>query len=184
MSARLNSYCLSQKWKNRVLILNLNGKRLYPSKSVKYLGIKIDGNLTWIDHIIDTAIKLNRANAVLFKIREFVSIKILKSIYYAIFDCHLNCANTVWGQDRYSMNRLIILQRKALHIISFECRNAHLNPLFFKDGIIKLPDKIMMENCLFISKSINFNLLSISITGLLFLQTHITMKPLALQKVC
>ena len=67
----------------------------------------------------------------LFKVREFVNIKILKSIYYAIFDCHLNYANAAWGQNRYSMNQLVILQRKALRIISFECRNANSNPLFF-----------------------------------------------------
>ena len=42
--------------------------------------------------------------------------------------------------------------------MSFECRNAHSNPLFFRHEIIKLPDKIIMENCLFISKSINFDL--------------------------
>ena len=88
---------------------------------------------------------------------KFVNIKILKSISNAIFDCHLNHANTAWGQNRYSMNRLIILQKKSLHIISFECRGAHSNPLF-RHEIIKLPDKILMENCLFISKSINFNL--------------------------
>ena len=94
----------------------------------------------------------------LFKVREFVNIKILKSIYYTIFDCHLNYANTAWGQNRYSMNQLVILQRKALRIISFECRNANSNPLFFRHEIIKLPDKIIMKNCLFISKPINFNL--------------------------
>ena len=42
--------------------------------------------------------------------------------------------------------------------MSFESRNAHSNSLFFRHEIIKLPDKIIMENCLFISKSINFNL--------------------------
>ena len=50
----------------------------------------------------------------LFKVREFVNTKILKSIYYAIFDCHLNYANTVWGQNRNSVNRLIILHKKGL----------------------------------------------------------------------
>ena len=45
--------------------------------------------------------------------------------------------------------------------MSFECRSAHSNRLFFRHEIIKLPDKIIMENCLFISKSINFNLPSI-----------------------
>ena len=62
------------------LKLKLNDKRLYPTESVKYLGIKIDENLTWIDHINDSAIELNRANAMPFKVREFVNIKILKSI--------------------------------------------------------------------------------------------------------
>ena len=71
--------------------------RLYPTKSVKYLGIKVDENLTWIDQINDTAINLDQAKAMLFKAREFLNNKILKSIYYAIFDCHLNYANTVWG---------------------------------------------------------------------------------------
>ena len=96
------------------LKLRLNGKRIYPTKSVKYLGIKIDENLTWIDHINDIAIKLNRANAMLFKVMEFVNINILKSICDAIFDCHLICVNTVWGQNRSSMNRLTILQKKPL----------------------------------------------------------------------
>ena len=29
------------------LKLKLNGKRLYPTNSVKYLGVKIDENLSW-----------------------------------------------------------------------------------------------------------------------------------------
>ena len=98
---------------------------MYPIKSVKYLGIKIDEKLTWIDNINDIAIKLNRANNMLFKVREFRNTKILKSVYYAIFDCHLNYANTVWGQNTNLMNRLIIMRKKVLRIMSFECRNAH-----------------------------------------------------------
>ena len=43
--------------------IKLSGKRLYPSNSVKYLGIKIDGFLHWHDQVNSTAVKLNRANA-------------------------------------------------------------------------------------------------------------------------
>ena len=43
----------------------------------------------------------------------------------------------------------------------FECRNAHSNPCFCRHEEIKLPDKILLENCLFISKSVNFNLHSV-----------------------
>ena len=43
--------------------IKLYGKRLYPTESVKYLGLKFDTNLTWQHHVIDLSIKLNRANA-------------------------------------------------------------------------------------------------------------------------
>ena len=63
----------------------LSGKRIYPTGSVKYLGLKIGQHLTWQHHINDLSVKLNRANA-LFKIRKFVNDKkILRSIYFAIY---------------------------------------------------------------------------------------------------
>ena len=43
--------------------VKLSRKRLYPSKSVKYLGLKIDEDLNWKDQTHDIARKLNRANA-------------------------------------------------------------------------------------------------------------------------
>ena len=46
--------------------LKLNSKRFCPTKSVKYLSIKIDDNLTWIHHVNDTT-KLNTTNSILFK---------------------------------------------------------------------------------------------------------------------
>ena len=49
--------------------IKLNRKRLYPSKSVKYLGIvKIDENLNWKQHIHNITIKLNRANYIKLEI--------------------------------------------------------------------------------------------------------------------
>ena len=41
------------------LKLKLNGRILYSTKSVKYLGIKIDESVTWNDHMNDVAIKLH-----------------------------------------------------------------------------------------------------------------------------
>ena len=38
------------------LKLKLNGTRLYPTNSVKYLGIKIDENLNWKQQISDIAV--------------------------------------------------------------------------------------------------------------------------------
>ena len=71
------------------LNIKLCGKRLYPTKSVKYLGVKIDTKLSWQDHVNDLSVNVNRANPLLFKMRKYVSLKILRSIYFAIFDTYL-----------------------------------------------------------------------------------------------
>ena len=81
------------------LKIKLCGKRLYPTESVKYLGVKIDTNLSWQYRVNDLSIKLNRAHALLSKIRKFVSLKILRSIYFAIFDSYLSYCCLVWAQN-------------------------------------------------------------------------------------
>ena len=75
--------------------IKLNRKRLYPTDSVEYLCIRIDKNLNWKHHVSDIAIKLNRADALLFKIRNDVNVNTLKTIYYAIFDSHINYASVI-----------------------------------------------------------------------------------------
>ena len=112
--------------------IKLNRKQLYPTDSVKYLGIRIDKNLNWKHHVSDIAIKLNRANALLFKIRNFVNVNTLKTIYYAIFDSHINYANVIWAQIFNAVNRVSVLQKEALRTISFQPRDCHSSPLFKK----------------------------------------------------
>ena len=135
--------------------IKLSRKRLYPSKSVKYLGIKIDENLNWKQHIHDIAIKLNRANALLSIIRNYVNKLTLRTIYFAIFDSHINYANLIWGQNLHSLSRIIILQKKALRIMNFQSRDSHSSALFRSNHILKLEDKILIESIIFISKSFN-----------------------------
>ena len=70
-------------------------KRLYFSKLAKYLGVKIDENLNWKDQTYDILTKLNRANALLYNIRNYVSFITLKAIYFAIFELHINYAKII-----------------------------------------------------------------------------------------
>ena len=134
--------------------IKLNRKTLYPSKSVKYRGIKTDENLNWKQHIHDIAIKLNRANALLFTIRNYVNKHILRTIYFAIFDSQINYAmGTKRGQN--AVNRIVILQKKALRIMNFQSKDSHSSPLFKSNHTLKLEDKILIENIVFINKSFN-----------------------------
>ena len=84
--------------------LKLSHKRLFPTDSLKYLGVKIDGNLSWKSHIDYLPVKLRRANALLFKIRNFVNSSVLRTIYFAIFVSHLNYCCLVWSQNCNAIN--------------------------------------------------------------------------------
>ena len=54
-------------WKiNSEVKIKLSRKRLYPTDSVIYFGIRIDENLNWKHHVNDIVIKLNKANALFF----------------------------------------------------------------------------------------------------------------------
>ena len=59
------------------LKIKLNGKKLYETDSVKYLGIYIDKRLTWKQQINHVAFKVNKANAVLSKLKHVLNIKTL-----------------------------------------------------------------------------------------------------------
>ena len=82
------------KWKRKKLEgdlkIRLCGKSLYPTESVKYLGIKVDSILTWQHHVNGISIKLDRANTLFFKMRKYVSLVIRRSIYFDIFDSYFS----------------------------------------------------------------------------------------------
>ena len=107
------------------LKITLNGKRLYETDSVKYLGILIDKKLTWEQQINHVGIKLNKANAMLSKLRHVLDITNLRSVYYATFESYLFYVSIVWEQNTSSFKTLHLLQNKSLRMIFFQNRNSH-----------------------------------------------------------
>ena len=125
--------------------IKLSGKRLYLTESVKCLGVKIDANISWQYHINDLSVKLNRVNALLFKMRKYVSCKILRSNY---FDSYLSHCCLVWAQNCSTIQGIVILQKKAIRIINFQPRNSHTSHLFKQSPILTLKDLFVSESCI------------------------------------
>ena len=96
------------------LNLKLCGKKFKPSNYVRYLGIYLDEYLNWSPNINHLSQKLVKANAVLCKLRHFVNVATMKSIYYAIFYSHLSCVCTAWDQNLNSTHHINLLQKKAM----------------------------------------------------------------------
>ena len=91
-------------------------------------------------------VKLNRANALLFKIRNLINNSILRTIHFSIFESHLNYCSLVWSQNFNASNWLVVLQKEALRIINFQPCNSHSSPLFKKNPILEFSDKVNLGN--------------------------------------
>ena len=139
---------------NYDLKIKLQGKRLYPSKYVKYLGILIDPHLNWSFHTDILASKLSRTVGMLSKIRHFVSNVTLRNIYFGIFSSILMYGAQIWGQvQNRHVNRIIRLQNKAIRIINFANYQEPTSNLFNNSKILKFEDNIALKNYLYVHDS-------------------------------
>ena len=139
--------------------IKLNGHRLYPSDSIKYLGILLDSTLNWNQHCEALSIKLKRANGMLMKIRHYVQKKELKSIYFALFSSHLNYGCQIWAQcNNVYTRRIFKLQNRAQRILEFADFRDEANPLYKNNKILKLSDQVTTQNCIFVFDYLKKNL--------------------------
>ena len=138
---------------------------------MKYLGLYIDSNLNWHAHEAVLSPKLSRALGMLCKIRHFVKLETLLSIYYGIFSSILTYGSQIWGQSNNVTNKLQILQNKALRVINFKPTRASVSPLFKNCKILKLKDNVNLQNFVFAHDSIKSNLPSSLLGQLLFVDT-------------
>ena len=127
------------------LKVRLHGKRLYPTGIAKYLEVKIVANFNRQWQVNDLSVKLNRINALLYKTRKYVSPKILKSIYFAIFESHLSYYSLVWTQNFRTIKWIAILQKRLLESLisnqGISILVPYLNKTLFQNFKIKYAEK-------------------------------------------
>ena len=101
----------------------LDGKRLVPTKSVKYLGVLLDEHLHWNEQISQVKMKLNRAIGILSKLRYNANLSVLKIIYHSLFGSRLLYGSQLWGQKTLKTQTTFqALQNRALEKITFKKR--------------------------------------------------------------
>ena len=110
--------------------IKINNQQVERVESFKFLGVLIDHNLTWNNHVTLISNKLSRTCGILAKLKNLLPECILQLIYNALFLSHLNYGITAWGF--HSCSRLLKLQKKAVRLISKRKYNAHTSPIFKK----------------------------------------------------
>ena len=128
------------------LSIKMNGFKLTPVDYIKYLGMYIDKNLDWNQHILELTKKLNRANGILSKLRYNTTLEICLQVYYAIFYSYLIYGCNVWGfTSEENINAIQVLQNKCLRIMTFAPYISNVDQSFLDLKLLKVRDVIKTQ---------------------------------------
>ena len=141
----------------------INKQAIEEVKFVKYLGVLIDSHLTFKAHIDELTKKIARSVGILYKLRPFVTTRILTNVYYAIVYPFLLYGITVWGSaSKTLLTPLHILQKKYVRLATFNDAYPivpgplfHTPPLFYKLKILTIFDIYNLQLGKLVYESLN-----------------------------
>ena len=134
--------------------ININGNEIKQVNFTKFLGIYIDEHLSWAQHIDYLSQKIARNVGILSKLKYFLPRYIMNTLYYSLILSHLQYC-TLLCANAYStcLNKLRILQKKTIRIITQSHYLAHTDPLFSKLKLLKLDDLYKRQLGIYMYKS-------------------------------
>lgn len=112
--------------------------------SFKLVGIHIDENLKWINHITAIAKKIASSTYGLHKASKELDCHNKKLLYSGLIHSHLTYGLAIWGHaTKGRLNTLLVKQKKAIRKIYNLKYRDHTKPYFVKGNILQLPELII-----------------------------------------
>jgi len=139
--------------------LNIGDDIIEEAHVAKFLGMFIDSKLDWNVHLDYVKNKLNSSLYAMRRVKHILSKNHLMTLYYSLIYPYIDYGITMWGSaTKIHTNKITLLQKKAVRIISNARYNDHTEPLFRELKILKLDDiyKLKLNKFMF---SLNSGLL-------------------------
>ena len=147
------------------LNVQIEGHTVDETYQTKFLGVIIDSNLTWKQHIMYISGKIAKGIGIIKKVRKVLDKETLVTLYYSFIYRYLCYCSHVWGGTCVTyMNRLIILQKKIIRIIDGVRPRSHSKPLFKELNIMNIENIGKFQITRFMYHIYNHNALDIFIS--------------------
>jgi hypothetical protein len=118
---------------------------------VMFLGVKLDCELKFSEHVEYVASKITSGIYCLRKLRLWLPRSKLVEVYQSLIQSHLLYAILVWGYSTTSnVDRILKLQKMAIRIICFKRRDYSCRSLFRELGLLTFPALFVLEACSYI----------------------------------
>ena len=104
----------------------INEQPILRVSETMFLGVFLDDNFTWKSHISLSASKLSKSIGIIHKSRFFLSTHSLRTLYKSMILPYLYYCNLAWGGTyKSNLQRIVILQKRALRIVRNSTYDAH-----------------------------------------------------------
>ena len=111
-----------------------------------YLGVILDKRLNFQLHILCLEKRVSRSVGILGKLRLLLFSSTLLLLYHALVHPHLLYGLPIWGSTfKTYLNKLRILQNKAIRIITNSVRRSAITPQFRNLNVLTIADLTLMR---------------------------------------
>ena len=125
-------------------------------KSVRALGVLLDQDLTLVEHVKSLHSKLSRNLYSLRQISNLFPTPILKLVYKANFQSHINyCSNILSMCTKTTLDPIIKMQKKAIRLVSKVKYNESTTPLFKEHNILPIMQQIEYSSLMIMHDYLN-----------------------------
>lgn len=124
-----------------------------PSTSVKYLGVILDHNLKWEQHLHQLTTKLRKTIYKFILLRKCADIQNLRLTYHALVLLHITYGITAWGGACQNVTeKLNIIQRKIIKIMYRKPSRYPTDQLFQDTKLLTIQENYIKESTVQIFK--------------------------------
>ena len=127
--------------------LDINGLYIPEVDTTKFLGVYLDRNLNWDDHLTHLYNKLNSNWYLLSISKKFLSENNLVKLYYAHFYSHNKYGITVWGNmaKKSQLNNIYSIQKTCIKSICNQPKSSSILGLLKRHRLLKVEDLVELE---------------------------------------
>ena len=131
------------------LTLKIDGVNIEKVEEFNFLGLTMDTNLNWKKNTDKISNKCSKITGVLNRLKLLFLQEIKCLLYNSLIVPHINYCITAWGFHR---NRITIIQKKAIRIITASSYISHTEPLFKQLNLLKVEDVLTLQELTFYFK--------------------------------
>lgn len=146
--SKTNFMLFGKKRETLPIVLKLCGLEITRVFVTKFLGVLIDQNLNWKDHIRALGTKLSKCISIIYKASIVLDSSALRLLYCTLFLPYITYCAEIWGTGyKSNIQSIVLYQKKVIRIVCKGGRIDHTSPMFKSLKVLKFIDIVKLKIC-------------------------------------